>query len=93
VALALEQLLVGAIVFGCAVFSLWRLLPVRLRLKALDGLSRLPASAGGGWAQRLRHKTLGKLSAGCDSCGGAAAGRKVSANVQPLNRRPAAPRR
>jgi cytochrome c553 len=88
---ALESLLVGLIVFGCTLFSVWRLMSVRLRLKTLEALSVLPAAAGGHLVARLRRKTLAKLSGGCGACHQAT--HTLNANVQSLNRRPAAPRR
>jgi hypothetical protein len=87
----LESLLVALIVFGCAIFSIWRLLSVRLRLKTLEALSVLPASAGGGLVAALRRRTLEKLSGGCGACARAAAP-AFNASVQPLNRRSGAPR-
>jgi hypothetical protein len=88
---ALEALLVGLIVIACAVFSVWRLLSLRFRLKVLDVLSRLPAYAGGQLAVKMRRKALAGLSGGCGSCAAAPPG--VKGNVQLLNRKPAAPRR
>jgi hypothetical protein len=76
----MESFLVGVIVAFCAVFSAWRLMSVRLRLKALDALSFLPGIAG------LRRKTLSTMSGGCGACQSA-----VSANARPSNQRPAAP--
>ena len=89
---ALESILVGLIVAGCALFSAWRLMSVRLRLKTLDALSGLPAIAGGTAVVMLRRRTLAKLSSGCSACqhGGA---HPLSANVQPLNQRSGALRR
>jgi hypothetical protein len=86
-----ESLIVGLIVAVCATFSVWRLLSIRLRLKTLDTLAVLPASLGGNFVAQLRRKTLAKLSGGCGACQRAT--HTVNANVQPLNRRPDAPRR
>jgi hypothetical protein len=86
-----ESLIVGLIVAVCATFSVWRLLSIRLRLKTLDALAVLPASLGGNFVAQLRRKTLAKLSGGCGACQRAT--HTVNANVQPLNRRPDAPRR
>jgi hypothetical protein len=83
--------MVGLIVAGCMLFSVWRLMSVRLRLKALEALSVLPASAGGNLLAILRRKTLAKLSGGCGAC--LRATHTLNANVQPLNRRSGAPRR
>lgn len=96
---AFESLLAGLIVLGCAAFSVWRLMSVRLRLRALDVLSRLPAGAGGRLAMALRRKTLAKLSAGggCAACHQATHTHEtphiVSAGARPLNRRSGALRR
>lgn len=88
---ALESILVGLIVLGCALFSVWRLLPVRLRLKALEALSVLPASAGGNLVAWLRRRTLAKLSGACDAC--ARATQTLNVNAQPSNRSSGAPHR
>ena len=88
---AAESFVVVLIVSGCALFSIWRLMSVRLRLKTLDALSRLPAGAGGNLAMTLRRRTLAKLSGGCGACQQAT--HTVNANVQLLNRRPDGPRR
>jgi hypothetical protein len=88
---AAESILVGLIVAVCAIFSAWRLLSIRLRLKALEALSALPAAAGGTFVAKLRRKTLGKLSGGCGAC--RVATHTLNANVQSLNRRLGAPRR
>jgi hypothetical protein len=87
----LESLLVGLIVFGCTIFSAWRLMSVRLRLKALEALSVLPAGAGGNLVAMLRRKTLAKLSGGCGACHQAT--HTLNANVQSSNRSSGAPRR
>lgn len=87
----LESWVAALIVSACALFSLWRLISVRLRLKTLDALSRLPVMAGGYLAMTLRRKLLGRVSGGCASCHEAT--HTVNANVQLLNRRPAEPRR
>ncbi len=88
---ALEYVIVGLIVFGCGVFSAWRLMSVRLRLKTLDVLSDLPAGAGGSLVMMLRRRTLARLSGGCSACLDAT--HSVNAAVQPLNRRSDEPRR
>ena len=88
---ALESLLVGLIVFGCTIFTVWRLMSVRLRLKTLEVLSELPAGAGGNFVALLRRKTLAKLSGGCGACHHAT--HTLNANVQSLNRSSGAPRR
>ena len=80
----METLLVGVIVTFCVVFSAWRLISLRMRLRALDALSFLPGVDG------LRRKTLAKLSGG-GGCGTCQANANV--NVRRANQRPAAPHR
>jgi hypothetical protein len=87
---ALESFLVGLIVSGCTIFSVWRLMSVRLRLKTLEALSVLPAGAGGNLVAMLRRKMLAKLSGGCGAC--LHATHTLNANVRPLNRSSGAPR-
>jgi hypothetical protein len=88
--MAAESLLVGLIVAICAIFSAWRLMSIRLRLKTLEALAALPAIAGGTFVAKLRQQTLGKLSGGCGACRSAT--HTLNANVRSLNRRPGAPR-
>jgi hypothetical protein len=88
---ALESSVVAAIVATCTLFSVWRLLSVRMRLQALELLSGLPRYAGGALVARLRQKTIGKLSGGCGACSRAVG--PVNATFPPANRRPAAPHR
>ena len=88
--MAVESLVAGLIVAVCAIFSTWRLMSVRLRLKTLEALSALPAAAGGTFVAKLRRKTLEKLSGGCGACRSAT--HTLNANVRSLNQRPGAPR-
>jgi hypothetical protein len=88
--MVIESLFVGLIVAVCAIFSVWRLLSAKLRLKTLDALAFLPAAAGGTLVTALRRKTLAKLSGGCGAC--ARATHTLNANVQSLNQRSGAPR-
>ena len=62
-----QGLLVALVVLACAVFSTWRLLSARLRLKVLDALARLPGFGASGWLAALRARTLAR-SPGCGSC-------------------------
>jgi hypothetical protein len=88
---ALESIFVTLIVAGCAVFSIWRLISVRMRLKVLQMLATLPRYAGGDLVADLRRKTIARLSGGCGTCSRAVNG--VNATFQHANQRPAAPRR
>jgi len=78
--LLLQQLLVAALVVVAALFSAWRLASVRLRLRALAALEKLPvvrALPGLAW---LRERTLARqLSA----CGGCAQGAGQAAKSRP----------
>ena len=67
--LLLQNVLVGVIVTGCVVFSAWRLMSPRLRLKTLDLVGPAMGLIGaGGTLARLRTQTIGKLAAGCGAC-------------------------
>jgi hypothetical protein len=65
----LQEILVGAIVAGCAIFSAWRLMSLRMRMRTLDvlgpGLSKLGV---GSFVARLRAQTIGQLASGCGAC-------------------------
>ncbi|HWW79119.1 MAG TPA: hypothetical protein VNY82_05960 [Steroidobacteraceae bacterium] len=67
--LLLQNVLVGVIVAGCVVFSAWRLMSPRLRLKTLDLVGPAMELIGAGsTVARLRTQTIGKLAAGCSAC-------------------------
>jgi hypothetical protein len=78
----LESLLVGCIVAACAIFSAWRLLSARLRLRVLDVVAPLLEKISAPTAARLRSRTLQQLGGACGSC---------SSN-KTATHRPAAPR-
>ena len=64
-----QDILVGLIVMGCAVFSAWRLMSPRMRLRTLDFLAPVMRTLGAGrQAERLRSKMVGQLASGCSSC-------------------------
>lgn len=81
--LTLEYILVALIVLGCGIFSVWRLLSARLRLRLLEALGSLAGDTGGtgmanapavratllsGWLRRLRSRTVNQLNGGCGTC-------------------------
>jgi hypothetical protein len=68
--LLLQNVMVGVIVAGCVVFSAWRLMSPRLRLKTLDFVGPVMERVGArGPIARLRAETLGKLVTGtCSAC-------------------------
>lgn len=63
-----ESSLVGLIVAGCALYSAWRLMSPRLRLRTLDLLGPVFGKAAPRWIARLRTATIGQLSGSCGSC-------------------------
>lgn len=64
-----QDLLVAIIVAGCALFSAWRLMSPRLRLRTLDRVAPIAARLGAGnTVSRLRSRVVGQLSAGCGTC-------------------------
>jgi hypothetical protein len=65
----LQNVLVGVIVAFCVVFSAWRLMSPKLRLKALESIAPAAAMIGAGaWITRLRGQTVARLAAGCSAC-------------------------
>ncbi len=68
--LLLQNVLVGVIVAACMIFSAWRLMSPRLRLKTLDLVGPAMEVLGArGTVTRLRTQTLGKLVTGtCSAC-------------------------
>jgi hypothetical protein len=91
---ALEIIVVALIVSFCMVFSVWRLMPTKHRLRLLHALaSKAGSGSGNGWLARLERTARADLAR--SSCG------QCSANAVPMNRaralgqhrRPAAPHR
>jgi hypothetical protein len=64
----LQEIVVGVLVAGCALFSAWRLATLRLRLRALEVLSALPALHAAGWLVRLRERTQAQQLRACGGC-------------------------
>jgi hypothetical protein len=65
----LENVLVGVIVAGCVVFSAWRLMSPRLRLKSLELTAPVMEKVAAGPFARLRSQTIGQLVTGtCSAC-------------------------
>lgn len=64
-----QDLLVAIIVVGCAIFSAWRLMSPRLRLRMLDFLAPAATKLGASsTVSGLRNQTIGQLAAGCSTC-------------------------
>jgi hypothetical protein len=68
----LQGLVVAAAVTLCALYSIWRLLSARLRLRVMDALARVPGLGSASWFEALRAHAVAKLAAGCASCAPAA---------------------
>jgi hypothetical protein len=68
----LEDLLVAMLVAGSAVFSAWRLMPIRTRLGVLDRLEPMLGGIAEATLHRLRAKALAQLAGGCGACAGGA---------------------
>jgi hypothetical protein len=68
--LILQYALVAVIVAGCVVFSAWRLMSPRLRLKTLELIGPAMEKFGArNSVARLRTKVIGQLTAGgCSAC-------------------------
>ncbi|MGH8209581.1 MAG: hypothetical protein ACREU6_08290 [Steroidobacteraceae bacterium] len=64
----MEEILVGLIVVGSALFSAWRLMSPRLRLRTLDFAAPMIGRLSPGMVARLRTRTIGQLAAGCSAC-------------------------
>ncbi len=60
----LQQVLVAVLVTACALFSAWRLLSARLRLRCLDALAALPGARTARWLMAARRRALSRLGAG-----------------------------
>ncbi len=86
----LQMLAVGLLVAVCALFSAWRLLSVRMRLRLLQSLRVTSDPAADGWLARLHRRTLAGAGGGCGSCSNATG---VNAPVAPASRKAAALRR
>jgi hypothetical protein len=71
--LLLQEVLVAVLVASCALFSAWRLMSLRLRLRCLDALGALPGAHRLRALAALKERTLAQLGSGCAGCGGAAA--------------------
>ena len=66
--LLLQQILVGVLVAGAAVFSAWRLASVATRLRMLQRLDAVPGVRALRWYARLRERTLARSTAACGGC-------------------------
>ena len=92
----LQEVLVAVLVGACALFSAWRLMSLRLRLRCIDALGTLPGAGRARFLVSLRERTLAQLGAGCAGCGGAgqaAKSREITPGAAARNQTPGALRR
>jgi hypothetical protein len=82
-----QGILVALAVLACALYSAWRLMSARLKLRALGWLAALPAARSARWHAALTRRTLAKLD-GCAGCAGA-----LRPGAAAPNRTAGAPRR
>ncbi len=66
--LVLQMLIVALLVALCGLYSTWRLLSARLRLRLLERLAAVPGVGRAAWFAALRTAALSKFAAGCASC-------------------------
>jgi hypothetical protein len=65
----LQEVLVAVIVAGCALFSAWRLMSLRMRMRTLDLMGPVLGKLGAAtFVARLRTQTIGQLAGGCSAC-------------------------
>jgi len=84
----LQQVLVAVLVTACVLFSAWRLLSARLRLRCLDALAALPGARTARWLTAARRRALSRLGAGCGACA-----QRSTPGAISRNQTPGAPRR
>ena len=86
----LQSAAVALLVAGCALFSLWRLSSLALRLRLLEALQHLPGVRGA-WLARLRQATQEQLGNACGGC--QAGGHTATPGAPSRNQTPGALRR
>lgn len=87
--LLLQQLLVGVLVVACALYSVWRLATVSVRLRMLAKLEALPG--GHRWLAPLKARMLAQLTSACGGC--SQAGKDATPDAASRNRTTGALRR
>jgi hypothetical protein len=80
VSFALQAVVVALLVGACLIYSTWRLLSQRARLRALERLARVPGFARAAWLAALRARLVGGMG-GCGGCAGASAGPKQTSGA------------
>jgi hypothetical protein len=87
----IQYVAVALIVASCMIFSVWRLISPRLRLRAVETLTPVSGAIGRKLLAQLRQKALAELNGACGACSRAT--NTVNAAFPPANRKPAAPHR
>ena len=64
----IEYLVVAIIVLAATLFSAWRLMPDRHRLRLLQYLARRTHANGNGWLARVERAARADLAKGCAGC-------------------------
>ena len=66
----MQEVLVGIIVAACVVFSTWRLMSLRARMRTLDVMGPVLTKLGAAnFVARLRTQTIGQIASGsCSAC-------------------------
>ena len=91
--LALQYLLVGLLVAAGIVFSAWRLLSARLRLRLLEAVGALPGARGAAWLARLRQRLTSQSALACGGCSQADAVHAIKPGAASRNQTPGVLRR
>jgi hypothetical protein len=64
----LQVTVVTIVVVLCALYSTWRLLSARLRLRVVENLAALPGIGSATWVVSWRARLQAGSGAGCGSC-------------------------
>jgi hypothetical protein len=84
VSLVVQEIIVALLVVSCALFAIWRLATVRLKLRMLDALGKMPLVGGSAWLQQLTLRTRARETAACGGCsqaGRLAGAREIRKNL------------
>jgi len=92
---ALELIVVGLIVSFCVLFSVWRLMPTKYRLRLIHALSRRTGADGNSGAlSRLERAARADLArSSCGQCSSNAVPMSRATRVSAPHRKSAEPRR
>jgi hypothetical protein len=65
---ALQTIIVALLVIASSLFAIWRLTPLRAKLRLLDKMRPDTAKVWGRWIARLRKGVAEQLTHGCGAC-------------------------